>query len=129
MGAGRRGLIAGSRRTSQVPMLRPLPVKRDRNIALTQVLGMRINNGVKVMPRYFFHVREGSVLHRDTEGQEFPDADAGRRETTHSSSETLSETLLHGWQLNSRTAEIAAQTGHVVDVVNSSDVLFQGGQF
>jgi len=43
-------------------------------------LRMRIDNNLKAMPRYFFHVREGSVLHRDTEGQELPDAEAARQE-------------------------------------------------
>ena len=90
---------------------------------------MRINNGVKVMPRYFFHVREGSVLHRDTEGQELPDAEAARREAINSSREMLGEKLLHGGSLDSRSIEIADETGHVVDVVNSRAVLFQGGQF
>ena len=90
---------------------------------------MRINNGAKVMPRYFFHVREGSTLHRDAEGQELPDVEAARREAINSSREMLSEKLLHGGSLNNRNVEIADETGHVVDVVNSRDVLFSGGQF
>jgi hypothetical protein len=110
-------------------MLRPLHVKRERNIALTWVLGMRINNDPKAMPRYFFHVREGSTLHRDTEGQELPDAEAARREAISSSREMLGEKLLHGGALNGRNIEIADETGHVVDVINSRDVLFSGGQF
>jgi len=110
-------------------MLRSLHVKRERNIGLTWVLGMRINNGSKVMPRYFFHVREGSILHRDAEGQELPDAEAARREAISSSREMLGERLLHGGSLNSRNIEIADETGHVVDVVNSRDVLFRQGEF
>jgi hypothetical protein len=90
---------------------------------------MRINNGVKVMPRYFFHVREGSTLHRDAEGQELPDAEAARREAINSGREMLGEKLLHGGALNGRTVEIADETGHVVDVVNSRDVLFRAGEF
>ena len=90
---------------------------------------MRINNGPKLMPRYFFHVREGSVLHRDLEGQELPDAEAARQEAISSSREMLSEKLLHGGSLNNRNIEIADETGHVVDVVNSRDILFRGGQF
>jgi len=90
---------------------------------------MRINNEAKAMPRYFFHVREGSTLHRDTEGQELPDAEAARREAINSSREMLGEKLLHGGALNGRTIEIADETGYVVDVVNSRDVLFRGGQF
>ncbi|HEY8254327.1 MAG TPA: hypothetical protein VIG39_06775 [Rhizomicrobium sp.] len=90
---------------------------------------MRINNGTKAMPRYFFHVREGSVLHRDMEGQELPDAEAARREAISSSREMLSEKLLHGGSLNNRNIEIADETGCVVDVVNSRDILFRAGEF
>jgi hypothetical protein len=83
------------------------------------------------MPRYYFHVREGSTLHRDEEGQELPNAEAARREAISVGREILGEKLLHGGALDSRTIEIAdgAEHGHVVDVVNVREVLFQGGQF
>ena len=81
------------------------------------------------MPHYYFHVREGADLSRDEEGQDLPNADAARREAINSSREILGEKLLHGGSLNHRTIEIADETGHVVDVVNSSDVLFKGGKF
>lgn len=97
-------------------------------MAPTQVLGMRISSNTKAMPRYFFHVREGNLLHRDEEGQQLPDAEAARAEAISSVREILSEKLLHGGALNHRTIEIADETGHVVDVVNSRDVLFQGGR-
>ena len=81
------------------------------------------------MPRYFFHVREGSTLNRDAEGQELPDVEAARKEASSASREILGEKLLHGGSLDSRTIEIADETGHIVDVVNARDVLFKGGQF
>jgi len=90
---------------------------------------MRITNDTRAMPRYFFHVREGSVLHRDGEGQELPNAESARREAINSSREMLGERLLHGGSLNSRSIEIADETGHVVDVVHSRDVLFHAGEF
>ncbi len=80
------------------------------------------------MPRYFFHVREGSELNRDAEGQELPDAEAARKEAISTAREILGEKLLHGGSLDSRTIEIADATGHVVDVVNIRDVLFKDGQ-
>ncbi len=79
------------------------------------------------MPRYFFHVREGSQFSRDTEGQDLPNADAARREAFAANREMLGEKLLHGGSLDHRTIEIADETGHVVDVVNASDVLFKQG--
>ena len=81
------------------------------------------------MARYFFHVREGSILNRDEEGQELPNAEAARREALSSAREILGEKLLHGGSLDSRTIEIADETGHVVDELNTRDILFQEGRF
>ena len=91
-------------------------------------LGMRIDNKAKAMPQYFFHVREGSSLSRDEEGQELPNADDARREAINATREMLGEKLLHGGALNHRSIEIADSTGHVVDVVHSREVLFQDGR-
>ncbi len=89
---------------------------------------MRISSNAKTMPRYFFHIREGNLLHRDQEGQLLSDAEAARAEAINSVREILSEKLLHGGSLNHRSIEIADETGRVVDVVSSRDVLFQGGR-
>ena len=80
------------------------------------------------MPRYFFHVREGGDLNRDGEGQDFADVEAARREAVNSVREMLGEKILHGGALNHRSIEIADETGHVVEVVNSRDVLLKNGQ-
>ena len=81
------------------------------------------------MPRYFFHVREGSELNRDIEGQDFADAEAARREAINSVREILGEKILHGGALSHRSIEIADETGRVVDVINARDVLLKNGQF
>lgn len=81
------------------------------------------------MPRYFFHVRDGSVLCRDSEGQELPDAEAARLEAINCSREMLGECLLHGGTIHHDSIEIADETGHVVDVIDTRDVLFQDGKF
>ena len=80
------------------------------------------------MPRYYFHVREGAEISKDDEGQDLPNAEAARKEAICASREILGDKLLHGGSLNHRTIEIADETGHIVDVVRSSDVLFQGGR-
>ena len=80
------------------------------------------------MPHYYFHVREGSDISRDIEGQNLPNVEAARKEAICASREILGDKLLHGGSLNHRTIEIADETGHIVDVVRSSDVLFQGGR-
>jgi hypothetical protein len=81
------------------------------------------------MPRYFFHVREGADISRDTEGQELPNVEAARQEAVSANREILGEKLLHGGSLNGRTIEIADETGRVVDEVSAADVLFKAGQF
>jgi hypothetical protein len=81
-----------------------------------------------VMPRFFFHVRDGDDLSRDEEGQEFPDVEAARREAVSSNREMLSERILHGGSINHRQIEIADETGHVVEVVSTSEVLFRHGR-
>jgi hypothetical protein len=86
-------------------------------------------NLANVMPRYFFHIREGSSFHRDEEGQELPNAEAARTEAINAAREMLGEKLLHGGTLNHRSIEIADETGYVVDEINSRDILFQNGRF
>ena len=81
------------------------------------------------MPRYFFHVREGSNLNRDCEGQEMADAAAARQEAISTGREILGEKLLHGGELDSRTIEITDETGRVVGIVNVNDILFKDGKF
>jgi hypothetical protein len=80
------------------------------------------------MPRFFFHVREGSDLSRDREGQEFSDADAARHDAINAGREMLGETLLHGGPVGARQIEIADETGRVVDVVHERDVLMRDGK-
>ncbi len=80
------------------------------------------------MPRFFFHVREGTDVSRDTEGQELPDVAAARREAICTNREMLGERLLHGGSLNQRQIEIADETGQVVDTVSAQDVLFKHGK-
>ena len=80
------------------------------------------------MPRYFFHVREGSDLDRDGEGQEFADVEAARREAINSVREILGEKLLHGGVLNQRRSRSPTRTA-MWSVINAREVLLKGGQF
>jgi hypothetical protein len=80
------------------------------------------------MPRYYFHVREGAEIARDTEGQDLPNADAARKEALNVHREIIGERLLHGGSLDHRQVEIADETGHVVDVVPARDTILKGGE-
>lgn len=77
------------------------------------------------MPRYYFHIREGATLTRDTVGQEFPDVEAARDEAIAAGRALVGERPggLH------RSIEIVDQTGHVVDEINSRDILFPDFRF
>ena len=80
------------------------------------------------MARYFFNIRDGADLTRDEEGQELPDAQAAHQEAICASREMLGERLLHGGPLNHRQIEITDETGQVVEVISSKDVLFKHGK-
>ena len=80
------------------------------------------------MPRFFFHVRNGSgEIGHDTEGQDLPDLEAARREAVNTNREMLGERLLHGGA-HHRHIEIADENGEVLAVVKASEVLFNDGQ-
>lgn len=79
------------------------------------------------MTRFFFHVRDGNDVSRDTEGQELPDLEAARREALCTNREMLGERLLHGGSLDHRQIEIANEKGDVLAVLNSNDTLFLDG--
>ena len=80
------------------------------------------------IPRFFFNVRDGADVSHDREGQEFTNMEAARREAVCSNREMMSERLLHGGSLNHRQIEVTDETGHVLDVVSSRDVLFSHGK-
>jgi hypothetical protein len=72
------------------------------------------------MPRYYFHIREGATLSRDSQGQELADGEAAREEAI-----SLGQALLGDGQVGlHRSIEIIDETGHVVDEINSRDILF-----
>jgi hypothetical protein len=97
------------------------------NDSPASVLGIEWRSPINIMPRYFFHMREGRDIARDAEGQEHSDAEAARREAINTVREIISEKLLHGGALNHCSIEIADETGHVVDVINSREVLLKDG--
>jgi len=72
------------------------------------------------MPHYYFHIREGHALTRDADGQDLPDVEAAREEAIAAGLALFGERRggLH------RTIEIVDETGHVVDEINSRDILF-----
>jgi hypothetical protein len=73
------------------------------------------------MPRYYFHIREGDTLTRDTEGEELPGVEAARDKAI-----AMGLALVNERQGRTRPAvEIADETSHVVDEVSPQDILFR----
>ena len=73
------------------------------------------------MPRYYFHIREGASLTRDTVGRDLPDAEAAREWAI-----TLGNALRKEQRGRPRPAvEIVDQTGRVVDEIDARDIGFQ----
>lgn len=81
------------------------------------------------MPRYFFHIRDADDLSQDSEGQELPDLNAAQKEAVSAARELIGERVLHGGAIDGRQIEIADETGTVLAVVNSGDVIYHDGHF
>jgi hypothetical protein len=65
------------------------------------------------MPRYYFHVRAGSELSRDSQGVDLPDIDAARKHAVAMACRAWSENPPEG-QDNNDTFEVADESGQVV---------------
>lgn len=81
------------------------------------------------MPRYFFHVHEGTQVSHDREGQILDDLGAARQEAVNTARELVGERLLHGGAVNGRKIEIVDEEGRLLAVVETHDVLYQDGRY
>ncbi len=63
------------------------------------------------MPRYFFHVRDGDTLHRDTVGRDLAGTDAVLKEAQHYAAGALREAVLRGQDASVRVLEVVDETG------------------
>jgi len=72
--------------------------------------------------RYYFHVDE---LATDEEGTELPDLTSARRMVLLAAREMLGEAIRHGLRSAPLRFMISDESGHVLDVVQTSEVLPQ----
>ena len=72
------------------------------------------------MPRYFFHVRDGAGIARDSEGIELPDLDAARRTAVDRACAIWSKSPPSP-EHNEQTFEIADEAGETVLTVAFSE--------
>ena len=72
------------------------------------------------MPRYFFHVRAGGAVQRDSEGTELADIEAARHEAVERACAIWSKDPPDP-EHNDHTFEVADETGETVLVVSFSE--------
>ncbi len=66
------------------------------------------------MPRYFFHVRDGDTLHRDTAGRDLAGTEAVLKEAQHYAAGALREAVLRGQDASVRVLEVVDEAGEQV---------------
>jgi hypothetical protein len=81
-----------------------------------------IRDRTLIMPRYFFHIRQGSLWLEDYEGTELADLPAAMLDATASAREIVGNRLQQGLTINNQTFEISDAGGTVLAKLAFSDV-------
>ena len=63
------------------------------------------------MTRFYFHVRDGDALRKDTIGVDLPSVDAAREEALASARDILADEIRHGEALDRRRFEVWDEAG------------------
>lgn len=63
------------------------------------------------MTRFYFHIRDGEELRKDTTGVELPSVEAAREEALASARDILADEIRHGEALDTRRFEVWDDTG------------------
>jgi hypothetical protein len=69
------------------------------------------------MPKYFFHIRDGSDLIEDLEGMELPDDNSIRTEALAAAREIMADRIKAGKSIDGQEFLIFDEAGSQVDVV------------
>ncbi|SFB64640.1 hypothetical protein SAMN03159496_06519 [Rhizobium sp. NFR07] len=75
------------------------------------------------MSRYFFHIRDGANLTKDTEGAEFENIDLAKDEALRSARELLAQRLLNNEVIDGQSFEITDDNGVIVERVLFKDAM------
>jgi hypothetical protein len=70
------------------------------------------------MPRFYLHVKNGTEVHRDDEGVEFPDAAAARAEALECARELLANALRSRREIAPDCVIVADAGGHELATVH-----------
>jgi len=79
------------------------------------------------MPRYFFHQRRPLGLLIDPEGSDLTGVDAARAEAIESARELMSESILDGWNISSRSFEVADENDQTVFILGFKEAYSSEG--
>jgi hypothetical protein len=76
-----------------------------------------------IMARFYFYIRQNGRLHSDHDGEEFPDAEAAKREAVAAAHEIVADRIRNGRKLPSTTIVVTDELGHRVAVLPIERVL------
>jgi hypothetical protein len=97
------------------------PTFRFQHGETSILLGVQMKQGVTglgPMPHYFLHLRDGSHLSEDPEGQMFDDLAAAEREATEGAREVMADSLRFGQPLGvHREIVVSDDAGRTVSTV------------
>ncbi len=79
------------------------------------------------MPRYFFHIREIESTVEDTEGIEFPDEAAVRKEAVRSARDLMVEHIRRGLDVSGWSYEVTDEHGRPIMTVPFSEAIRRVG--
>lgn len=63
------------------------------------------------MTRYYFHIRDGDDLHKDTTGVDLPSVEHAKEEAVASARDFLADNIKHGEELDHRRFEVWDEQG------------------
>jgi hypothetical protein len=66
---------------------------------------------VKIMTRFYFHIREDGLLQKDNIGVELPSVEHAREEAMASARDFLADRIRHGDELDDRQFEVWDEKG------------------
>ena len=69
------------------------------------------------MPRYFFHIRNGTRLEKDPDGTEFDTVEQARDDAIKAAREIIAQQILQGEVVKAQLFEITTEDGEIVSTV------------
>ena len=75
----------------------------------------------RIVPRFYFHIRDGDRLLEDPAGSDLPDLQAARASAVVAIRDAVAEQIRTGRAVGGRSFEIADEAGRVLATVTDKD--------